>query len=178
MGPSEEQGGAETEIGDAISVALGYSLDHAVQAKASQVVGHLALRNVMGILPGENCERFPQISIGETARQETEPDQQMPKRQHPGIGDAESRSPLPVHRDRSIQLPQGFFSDGAILAEAFDFENTSVGAKADLPQCGQVTQPFADGKVAGVVDGGFGTGAHFADFGNLFEILLATGVFL
>jgi hypothetical protein len=50
----------------------------------------------------------------------------MPKRQHPGIGDAESRSPLPVHLDRSIQLPQGFFSDGAILAEAFDFENTSV----------------------------------------------------
>jgi hypothetical protein len=37
---------------------------------------------------------------------------------------------------------------------------------------------LADGKVAGVVEGGFGTGAHFADFGSLFEILLATGVFI
>jgi hypothetical protein len=55
-----------------------------------------------------------------------------------------------------IQLQPGFFSDGAILAEAFDFENTSVGLKADLPQHGQVTQPFADGKVAGIVDGCLG----------------------
>jgi len=33
-------------------------------------------------------------------------------------------------------------------------------------------RPLSDGKVAGVVDGGFGAGAHFAHLRNLLEILL------
>ena len=46
------------------------------------------------------------------------------------------------------------FSQTRVMAEAFDFEKTSVGLKADLPQVGQVTQPFADGEVARMVEGG------------------------
>jgi len=38
------------------------------------------------------------------------------------------------------------------------------------------TQPLADGKVACVVDGGFGAGAHFPHLGNLFEVLFDAGV--
>jgi hypothetical protein len=72
----------------------------------------------------------------------------MPKRQHPEVGDAQGRSPLPTYLHRPIQLQHRFFSHGTILAETFDFENTSVGLKADLPQSGQVTQPLADGNVA------------------------------
>src|SRR5262245_52455163 len=102
----------------------------------------------------------------------------MPKRQHPEIRDTESRGALPIRLYRPIQLQQSFFSNSAILAETFDFENTSVGGKADLPQCGQVTQPFADGKVTGVVDGGFGAGSYLAHLGNLLEILLAATVFI
>jgi hypothetical protein len=34
--------------------------------------------------------------------------------------------------------------------------STSVGGEADLPQCGQIGQPFADRKVGGVIDRGFG----------------------
>ena len=48
------------------------------------------------------------------------------------------------------------------MAEALDVEQTSVGRKADLPQGGQILQPFADAEVAGVVDGGLGAqGAAF-----------------
>jgi len=41
----------------------------------------------------------------------------------------------------------------------FDFEKTSVGLEADLPQRGQVTQPLAEVKVASVVDGRLRAGA-------------------
>ena len=95
----------------------------------------------------------------------------MPERQYAEVGDAQGRSPLPIHLHGLVQLQHRFFSHGAVLAERFDFENTSVGLKAHLPQSGQVTQPLADGKVACIVDGGLGAGAHFAHLGNLFEII-------
>ena len=75
----------------------------------------------------------------------------MPERQYAEVSDAQGRSPLSIYLHRLIQLQHRFFSDGTVLAETFDFENTSVGLKADLPQSGQVTQPLADGKVACVV---------------------------
>ena len=63
----------------------------------------------------------------------------MPERQYAEVGDAQSRSPLPIHLHGPVQLQHRFFSDGAVLAETFDFENTSVGLKADLPQSGLTT---------------------------------------
>jgi len=69
MGPGKEKGGAEAEVGDAVSMRLGNPLDHSVQTKASEVVRHFALGDVMGLLPGEDCDLFPQIPIGEAARQ-------------------------------------------------------------------------------------------------------------
>ena len=69
MRPGEEQRGAEAEVGDLITMSLGNPLDHPVQTKASEVVGHFALGDVRGLLPGEDCELCPQIPIGEAARQ-------------------------------------------------------------------------------------------------------------
>src|SRR3982074_294326 len=69
-----------------------------------------------------------------------------------------------------------FFSHRAVVAETFDFEKTSVGLKADLPQSWQVTQPFADVKVAGIVDGRLRAGTDPRYSGNLLEVLLDTGV--
>jgi hypothetical protein len=40
-----------------------------VHTKAPDVVGHFALGDWIGLLPGEDCDLFPQISIGEAARQ-------------------------------------------------------------------------------------------------------------
>ena len=42
------------------------------------------------------------------------------------------------------------------MADGLDAQEASVGGEADLPQRGQVVQPFTDGEVAGVVDGGLG----------------------
>ena len=71
-----------------------------------------------------------------------------------------------------------FLSHRAVVAETFDFEKTSVGLKADLPQSWQVTQPFAEVKVAGIVDGRLGAGTDPRYSGNLLEVLLDTGVFV
>jgi hypothetical protein len=54
MDASKEQGGAHAEWGDLVTVGFGDSLDHAVQAEAAQVIGHSALGDRGGHLPGEH----------------------------------------------------------------------------------------------------------------------------
>ena len=90
------------------------------------------------------------------------------------VRNAEVRCPIDFHG--TIQLLQRVFSHGAIVAEAFDFEKTSVGLKADLPQSRQVTQPFADVEVTRVVDGRFRTGSHLDYIGNPLDVLFDAGV--
>jgi hypothetical protein len=41
---------------------------------------------------------------------------------------------LAVDFQGTVELMQGFFSYGTVMAETFDFEKTSVGLKADLPE--------------------------------------------
>src|SRR5512135_2884327 len=60
--------------------------------------------------------------------------------------------PLSLDLNRSIDLAERVFADGAVLADPLDVQETSVGLKADPPQGGQVGQPFADAEVARVVD--------------------------
>ena len=43
-------------------------------------------------------------------------------------------------------------ADKAVVADSLDVEQTSVGSKADLPECGKVVKPFADVEVAAVVN--------------------------
>jgi hypothetical protein len=71
-----------------------------------------------------------------------------------------------------------FFSHGTVMAETFDFEKTSVGLKAELPQGRQVTQPFAEVKVTGVVNSRFCAGTDLGHSGNLLKVLLDTGAFV
>src|SRR5215475_1442165 len=49
------------------------------------------------------------------------------------------------------------FADEAIMADALDVEQTSVGCKADLAQLSKILDTAADTKVACVVDGRFGS---------------------
>ena len=44
-----------------------------------------------------------------------------------------------------------------VVAEPLSGEEAPVGLEADLPQLGQVPQPFADREIPGVVDRGFGS---------------------
>jgi hypothetical protein len=53
------------------------------------------------------------------------------------------RSALPVDLAGTVDLLEGFFSQAAIVAEAFDFDQTSVGLKADLSQTGRTWEEVA-----------------------------------
>ena len=72
------------------------------------------------------------------------------------VSETQSRDPLTGNRLRLVDLLKGIFAQEAIVAERLDVQEPSIGLKADLPQSGQVSQPFADMKVTGIVDGGFG----------------------
>src|SRR6516225_6589851 len=116
--------------------------------------------------------------IGKATRQKTKPDQDMPQSQHALVGGAQGRGALAVDFQGMVQLLQGFFSYGTVVAETFDFEKTSVGLKADLPESREVTQSFAEVEVTGIVDGGFGAGPDLGDAGNLLKVLLDARAFV
>src|SRR6516165_7352600 len=102
----------------------------------------------------------------------------MPQSQHALVGGAQGRGALAVDFQGMVQLLQGFFSYGTVVAETFDFEKTSVGLKADLPESREVTQSFSEVEVTGIVDGGFGAGPDLGDAGNLLKVLLDARAFV
>jgi hypothetical protein len=58
-------------------------------------------------------------------------------------------------------------AQAAVVADAFDFEQSPVDLPADLLQVGQIGQPFVDSKIIGVAEGPFGPATA-----SFFEVLL------
>ena len=61
-----------------------------------------------------------------------------------------------VGDDRRGQVGEGLGAADRVVAEALDAQEAPVGGEAELPQGGQVGQPFGQPEVAGVVDRGLG----------------------
>ena len=72
--------------------------------------------------------------------------------------------------DRAGECFQGSCSGGGVVADAFGVQQAPVGGVADLGQCGEVSQLFADAEVAGLVEGGFG-----AERSPFLQVLLDLG---
>ena len=94
----------------------------------------------------------PQVAVGETTGCQTEHHEHAEQRLHCGVGESQPTGTLPVDLDRFVDTAERVFADGTVLADPLDVQQTSIGLEADLPQSGQVTQPFADAEVARVVD--------------------------
>lgn len=73
-----------------------------------------------------------------------------------GSPNAEGGGSLAVDDGGGGDVVEDGVADGRVVADSLDVEETSVGAVADLPECGQVVEPFPDAEVAGVVDGRLG----------------------
>ena len=74
-----------------------------------------------------------------------------------GVGEAQSGDAVTgVGDDGVVDGGEDLGAAGGVVAESLDAEQALVGGEADLPQGGQIGQPFPDLKVAGVVDGGLG----------------------
>src|SRR2546430_15506528 len=76
---------------------------------------------------------------------------------HPRISKAQRCRTLSIDHDRSLQVLERCFADEAVVADALDVEQTSVGGKADLAQFLEILDASANIKVAGVVDGRLGS---------------------
>jgi hypothetical protein len=72
------------------------------------------------------------------------------------IGEAKCRGAPVVDGDGFLHVLEGCFADEAVVTDALDVEQTSVGRKADLAQIFEIFDASADGEVACIVDGGFG----------------------
>src|SRR6202790_964738 len=97
------------------------------------------------------------ILVGKCALDEKEQHQDVQERLNARIGETQRRRALVIHRDRSLHVLEGGFADEAVVTDALDVEQTSVGRKADLTQFLEIFDASADGEVAGIVDGGFGS---------------------
>ena len=76
---------------------------------------------------------------------------------HPGVAEAQpGDAGAGVGDDRRGQVGEGLGAADRVVADALDAEQAPVGGEADLPQRGQVGQPFRQPEVAGVVDRGLG----------------------
>jgi len=76
---------------------------------------------------------------------------------HAGVAEAQpGDAGAGVGEDRCGEIGERVGTVDGVVAEALDAEQAPVGGEADLPQGGQVRQPFGQPEVAGVVDRGLG----------------------
>src|SRR3954463_5944243 len=97
------------------------------------------------------------MAVSKSALDENKQQQDMQQPLHPRISEAQRCRALSIDHDRSLQVLERCFADEAIVADALDVEQTSVGRKADLAQFREIFDASGDVEVAGVVDGRFGS---------------------
>src|SRR4051812_37104343 len=138
------------------------SFDDAVKAQPAQIVRHPASR-VGGRIDTQHWrQQSTHFCIGKALKLETEDSQHGEKRLHARIAKAEGGGTLAINFDRPYNLMESILSDGTVVRDLLDVEQTSIGSNADLPQSGQVLQAFAEGEITRVVDSRFGAqGASF-----------------
>src|SRR6185436_2463780 len=157
-----EHGNPKTERGQLVAVSLGDPFDETVKTKAPEVVCHLALGDLAGVDAKHLSQGLAEIFVGETVDLEGEHNKNAEKRLDPPVIEAERRDSLSIYLERLNDLLERILADCTVVADSLDVEETSVGLEANLPQCGQVVQSFADLEVVSVVDGRLGSqGAAF-----------------
>src|ERR1700686_1406305 len=151
-----EDGGAQSLWRDAVAVSFRDALGEAMEAQPTQVVGDLSGAQLAGLFPQQWSKMLAYILVGKCALDEKEQQQDVQESLHARIGEAQRRGALVIYGDRPLHVLEGGFADEAVVTDALDVEQTSVGRKADLAQFREIFDAPADGEVAGVVDGGFG----------------------
>ena len=111
------------------------------------------------------------VAVGNGALDEKEHEQDVQESLDAWIGETQCRRALIIDDDGLLQILEDDFADEAVVTDALDVEQTSVGRKGDFAQLRQVFDASADGEVAGVIDGGFGSKRF-----SLFVILLDAGL--
>ena len=118
----EEQGGAQAEVGQPVTMRAREALDKLMQPQAAQVISHLSGGEGGGGFPKESGEALPQMAVGESARQLRKRQQGVAEGLNLGIGEAERRSSLLIELAGTIDLLEGLFGQDTVVADFFDLQ--------------------------------------------------------
>src|SRR5688572_305828 len=133
------------------------SFDNAVETQPAQVVRHPTEGIVNWVKAQQLRDQGAHLQIREPSELKTEHYENSQQSLDAGITEAKGGGSLPFDFDGANYLFEGIFANRTIMRDFLDVQQTPVGLKADLPQCGQVLQRLADAEVARVIDGGFRT---------------------
>ena len=148
MDAGEEHGAAQAGGGDLVAVGAGDALDQAVLAEPAQVVGGLAGGDRAGRPAEVFGEKLPQVAVEEPAGVQPEDQQDVQECLGPGVGEPQPGGAGAVFAGDGVAGGvQGVGAGDGVVAESLDAKQAPVGGVADLPQGGQVSQPFADAEV-------------------------------
>jgi hypothetical protein len=136
---------------------FGNAFDKPMQSQSSQIVGNPPRADLAGLRPQQWSKVLAKIPIPECALDEEEQQQHVQETLHARIGEAERRCALLPERHWLLQVLERGFTDEAIMADAFNVKQTSVGCKANSAQFGKVFDASADAKVTRIVDSRFGS---------------------
>jgi hypothetical protein len=158
MHAGEEVGGVQAAVGDGVAVGVGDAGDQAPGFESAQVVGGLAGGDCPRWLSAQLGGECAQVAVGEPVGVAAERQQRLKQGMAAPLGQPQSGDTgSSGGGDRAGEGVKRVCAGDRVVAESLDVQQTSVGVGADLPQRGQIGQPFADRKIGGVVDRGFGS---------------------
>ncbi len=83
--------------------------------------------------PHQGRDDLAQVPVGEAVGQQAEGEEGGAQRLDAGIAEAQRRGALSADDARGVEVVEPFAADGAVVADALDAEQASVGGKADGP---------------------------------------------
>jgi len=121
----EEEGAAQTGLGDAVAVRRGRAGDEAVQAQAAELVAHHPGGHGAGSEAQQRRQDGAQLTIRKALGEETEEHQRAQHGLHTRVGKAERRNPLAGDHAGRGQRAEGVLTDRAVVGEPFELEQTA-----------------------------------------------------
>ncbi len=98
-----------------------------------------------------------QMAVRESSLDENKQKEDMQQALNPRVSKPQGCRTLIAHSDSSLHVLERCFTDEAVMADALDVEQTSVGGKADFPQFLEIFDAPANVEVASIIDGRFGS---------------------
>ena len=129
----------------------------AMQTQPTQVIRDPSRGELAGLFSQQWSKMLAKVLVGECALDEKEQEQDLQESLNARISETQRRCTLVANCRWLLHVLERGLADEAIVTDALDVKETSVGCKADLAECGKVFDAASDTKVACVVDRRFGS---------------------
>lgn len=138
-------------------MGCGDTLDETMHSQAAQIIGDASGGILARLVPEQWSKALPQVLMSKRAADVEEQEQDVEQGLDAAVGETQGCGALAVHGDGSLHVLECSFSDKAVVADALDVEQTSIGCEAYGAKLFEIFEASADFEVAGIVDGRFGS---------------------